>query len=127
MIVGNTLLLLFHMAVSVALDRFVKPKRDWADGTETMLTSGALASGFVMIVHRIVTDTNGTMQGHHHAHKTSAFEANLMTAISLGYLAVAILLTGPLTRRQDAAQGYWAGRSWQVVVGFIGLLPYYSL
>jgi len=99
-------------------------ERGWGDSTIDSLAGGAIASGFVALVHMIISGTYQQIGGHH-AKPPSFWQTMIMLSTGLLYLVFGIITQPVIARKIDPAK-YWPSRALSTVSAFLGVLPYFS-
>jgi len=119
-------LVIWYSFLSVALFHLVKNtcEREFGDDVVDSMTGGALAAGFVLLVHMAISGSYQQVDGPH-TNPPTLVQTWIMLALSAVYLAAAIFLT-PLVQKRIDASSYSHKRGLTVVSKILGWLPYLS-
>jgi len=120
-------LMIWYAFLSFALFHLVKNtcQREFGDGTVDSMAGGAMAAGFVLLVHYAISGSYQQVGGAH-TNPPSWMETMTTLVVSAVYLAGAIVLQPVVKKRIDASP-YSHKRALTVVSNVLGLLPYFSI
>jgi len=127
---GHLMVLVIYYAVLAVAMFYLSSKateKGWGDDTIGHMTGGALAGGFVLWLHMVIT---GSFQAATGTHKNppTIDQTVIMLCLSAVFLAADIVVS-PILKKIVSnlpASKYWIGRILDVVVQFIGFLPRFS-
>jgi hypothetical protein len=118
--------LFFHFVVSKATER------GWGDDLQAAMAGGALAGGFVLWCHMMITGTYHTIEAPRAA-APPLMTVVILNALSVFYIALSLICLPVLSRKSksyiDAAvgsSGYWKLRMCSIAKAFVSWLPYFS-
>merc|ERR1719387_3471992 len=123
------LLVFFHLVVK----KMTRQKQH--DDVENCMVGGALAGGFALWCHHLVTGTYSTIEASNRV-PVSSFHAWMLNLLSVGFLVVAIVALrylNPICKKMKEDEtvlapkrSYWKLRLCEIATVFFGHLPRFS-
>jgi len=122
-------LVAWYAVLSFACFHLIKNtcERAFGDDTIDSMAGGAMAAGFVLLVHMVISGSYQQIGGAHE-HAPSWLQTMTMFGVGAFYLALAIVTQPALAKRMAKPEcQYLNKRVLTVVSNVLGLLPYFSI